>query len=159
MRVGCGFDVHRLVEGRKLFLGGVEIPFSKGLQGHSDADVLLHALCDAMLGAASAGDIGIHFPDNDLRFKNISSLVLLERTDEIMRGKGYQVENVDLTIIAEKPKVAAFIPAMKERIAQTLKVDMDKVNIKATTTEGLGFVGREEGIAALAVASVINVHD
>ena len=159
MRVGCGFDVHRLVEGRKLFLGGVEIPFSKGLQGHSDADVLLHALCDAMLGAASAGDIGIHFPDNDLRFKNISSLVLLERTDEIMRGKGYQVENVDLTIIAEKPKVAAFIPAMKERIAQTLKVDIDKVNIKATTTEGLGFVGREEGIAALAVASVINVHD
>ena len=158
MRVGCGFDVHRLVEGRKLFLGGVEIPFSKGLQGHSDADVLLHALCDAMLGAASAGDLGIHFPDNDLQFKNISSLVLLERTDEIMRGKGYQVENVDLTIIAEKPKVAAFIPAMKERIAQTLRVDIDKVNIKATTTEGLGFVGREEGIAALAVASVVSVQ-
>ncbi len=158
MRVGCGFDVHRLVEGRKLFLGGVEIPFSKGLQGHSDADVLLHALCDAMLGAASAGDLGIHFPDNDLQFKNISSLVLLERTHEIMRGKGYQVENVDLTIIAEKPKVAAFIPAMKERIAQALRVDIDKVNIKATTTEGLGFVGREEGIAALAVASVISVQ-
>jgi len=144
-----------LVAGRKLFLGGVEIPFSKGLQGHSDADVLLHALCDAMLGAASAGDIGAHFPDNDRQFKDISSLVLLERTEEIIRGKGYTVKHVDLTIMAEQPKVGTFIPAMKERIAPILGVDTDSVNIKATTTEGLGFVGREEGIAALAVASVV----
>jgi 2-C-methyl-D-erythritol 2,4-cyclodiphosphate synthase len=158
LRVGCGFDVHRLVKGRKLFLGGVEIPFSKGLQGHSDADVALHALCDAMLGAVAAGDIGMHFPDNDLQFKNISSLVLLERTADIVREKGYQIENVDLTIIAEKPKVASFIPDMKERIAQRLDVGIDDVNIKATTTEGLGFAGREEGIGALAVASVVSAH-
>ena len=158
MRVGCGFDVHRLVEGRKLFLGGVEIPFSKGLQGHSDGDVALHALCDAMLGAVAAGDIGMHFPDNDLQFKNISSLVLLERTADIVREKGYQIENVDLTIIAEKPKVASFIPDMNERISQRLDVGIDDVNIKATTTEGLGFAGREEGIGALAVASVVSAH-
>lgn len=158
MRVGCGFDVHRLVEGRKLFLGGVEIPFSKGLQGHSDADVALHALCDAMLGAVASGDIGMHFPDNDPQFKNISSIVLLERTADIVREKGYQIENVDLTIIAEKPKVASFIPDMKERIAQRLDVGIDDVNIKATTTEGLGFAGREEGIGALAVAAVVNVQ-
>ena len=139
-------------------MGGVEIPFPKGLKGHSDADVLLHALCDAMLGAVAAGDIGVHFPDNDLQFKNISSLMLLELTDEIVKGKGYEVANVDLTIIAEKPKVASFVPAMKERIAQTLRVDIDKVSIKATTTEGLGFVGREEGIGALAVASVVSTQ-
>lgn len=154
MRVGCGFDVHRLATGRKLVLGGVEIPFPRGLQGHSDADVVLHALCDALLGAGSAGDIGIHFPDNEPRFKDISSLVLLKNTYEIIRSKGYRIENIDLTIVAEKPKVAEFIPFMKEKIAQVLRIDIDEVNIKATTTEGLGFIGREEGIAAIAVASV-----
>ena len=158
LRIGCGFDVHRLVKGRKLFLGGVEIPFSKGLQGHSDADVLLHALCDAMLGAVSAGDIGMHFPDNDQQFRDISSLLLLERTAEIVKKKGYQVGNVDITIIAEKPKVAPFLPAMKEKIAELLSLEVDNVNIKATTTEGLGFVGREEGIGALAVATVFSAH-
>jgi 2-C-methyl-D-erythritol 2,4-cyclodiphosphate synthase len=155
LRVGCGYDVHRLAEGRKLFLGGLEIPFSRGLLGHSDADVVLHALCDALLGAASAGDIGMHFPDDDPQFKDISSLVLLERTHDVVREKGFQVENVDMTILAEKPKVAPFIPAMKKRIAQTLNVDIDRVSIKATTTEGLGFIGRREGIAAFAVASLV----
>jgi 2-C-methyl-D-erythritol 2,4-cyclodiphosphate synthase len=148
-----------LVEGKKLILGGVEVPFPRGLQGHSDADVVLHSLCDAMLGAAAAGDIGTHFPDKDPRFKGISSLVLLERTYEIIRRKGYQVENVDLTILTEKPKVAQFIPTMKERIAKTLRVDIDKVSIKATTNEGLGFIGREEGIAAFAVTSVVKGDD
>ncbi|RLA94387.1 MAG: 2-C-methyl-D-erythritol 2,4-cyclodiphosphate synthase [Deltaproteobacteria bacterium] len=155
MRVGYGYDVHPLVKGRKLILGGVEIPFSQGLKGHSDADVVLHALCDAMLGAAAAGDIGIHFPEDDPKFKDISSLVLLERTNEIIRGKGYRIGNIDLTIVAEKPKVAEFIPIMREKIAQTLEVDIGEVSIKATTTEGLGFIGRQEGIAAMAVASVV----
>ena len=155
MRVGFGYDVHRLVEGRKLTLGGVEVPFPRGLQGHSDADVVLHSLCDAMLGAAAAGDIGTHFPDKDPRFKDISSLVLLERTHEILRTKGYRIGNVDMTIVAEKPRVAEFIPAMKQKIAQTLRLDLDEVNIKATTNEGLGFIGREEGIAAFAVASIV----
>ena len=155
MRVGFGYDVHRLVEGRKLTLGGVEVPFPRGLQGHSDADVVLHSLCDAMLGAAAAGDIGTHFPDKDPRFKGISSLVLLERTHEILRTKGYRIGNVDMTIVAEKPRVAEFIPAMKQKIAQTLRLDLDEVNIKATTNEGLGFIGREEGIAAFAVASIV----
>lgn len=155
MRVGYGYDVHPLVKGRKLILGGVEIPFSQGLKGHSDADVVLHALCDAMLGAAAAGDIGIHFPEDDPKFKDISSLVLLERTNEIIRGKGYRIGNIDLTIVAEKPKVAEFIPIMREKIAQTLEVDIGEVSIKATTTEGLGFIGRQEGIAAMAVVSVV----
>ncbi len=155
MRVGYGYDVHPLVKGRKLILGGVEIPFSQGLKGHSDADVVLHALCDAMLGAAAAGDIGIHFPEDDPKFKDISSLVLLERTNEIIRSKGYRIGNIDLTIVAEKPKVAEFIPIMREKIAQTLEVDIGEVSIKATTTEGLGFIGRQEGIAAMAVASVV----
>lgn len=155
MRVGYGYDVHPLVKGRKLILGGVEIPFSQGLKGHSDADVVLHALCDAMLGAAAAGDIGIHFPEDDPKFKDISSLVLLERTNEIIISKGYRIENIDLTIVAEKPKVAEFIPIMREKIAQTLEVDIGEVSIKATTTEGLGFIGRQEGIAAMAVASVV----
>ena len=155
MRVGYGYDVHPLVKGRKLILGGVEIPFSQGLKGHSDADVVLHALCDAMLGAAAAGDIGIHFPEDDPKFKDISSLVLLERTNEIIRSKGYRIGNIDLTIVAEKPKVAEFIPIMREKIAQTLEVDIGEVSIKATTTEGLGFIGRQEGIAAMAVVSVV----
>jgi 2-C-methyl-D-erythritol 2,4-cyclodiphosphate synthase len=152
VRIGCGYDIHRLVEGRKLFLGGVEIPFAQGLLGHSDADVALHALADALLGAAGAGDIGIHFPDTDLRFKDISSVVLLRATYELIRGRGYEVHNVDLTIVAEKPKVAPFVSAMKEKISATLEIPESAVNIKATTNEHLGALGRAEGIAALAVA-------
>jgi len=152
VRVGVGYDIHRLVEGRKLVLGGLEIPHSRGLLGHSDGDVVLHAICDAMLGAASEGDIGIHFPNNSPQFKDISSLILLEETHEIIKGKGYRVKNIDVTIVAEKPRVAEIIPLMKEKIAKVLKIDKEDINIKATTNEGLGFVGREEGIAALAVA-------
>lgn len=152
MRIGCGYDIHRLVEGRKLVLGGVEIPFAQGLLGHSDADVALHALADALLGAAGAGDIGIHFPDTDLRFKDISSVVLLRATYDLIRGRGYEVHNVDLTIVAEKPKVAPFVSAMKEKIAATLEVPESAVNIKATTNEHLGALGRAEGVAAIAVA-------
>lgn len=154
MRVGFGYDVHRLVERRKLVLGGVEIPFPRGLLGHSDADVVLHALCDAILGAGAAGDIGTHFPNNDPRFKDISSLVLLEETHEIIKGKGYRVKNIDLTIVAEKPVVADIIPLMKEKIAKVLKIEKDDISIKATTNEGLGLIGKEEGIAAFAIASV-----
>ena len=142
MRVGCGYDLHRLTEGRKLVLGGVEIPYPQGLDGHSDADVALHALCDAILGAAAAGDIGAHFPDSDSQFKGISSLALLERTDEIIKKKGYQVKNVDITIVAEEPRLKEFIPLMKEKIAQRIGLGLDEVNLKATTTEGLGSIGR-----------------
>jgi 2-C-methyl-D-erythritol 2,4-cyclodiphosphate synthase len=159
VRVGCGYDVHRLIEGRKLMLGGVEIPYHLGLEGHSDADVVLHALCDAMLGAVAANDIGIHFPNTDPQFKGISSLRLLERTRDIVVAKGYEIENVDMTIVAEKPRLAEFIPAMKTIIARSLEVGRDDVNIKATSNEGLGFIGREEGIAAIAVASLVKVHN
>jgi 2-C-methyl-D-erythritol 2,4-cyclodiphosphate synthase len=159
VRAGCGYDVHRLVEGKKLMLGGVEIPYHRGLEGHSDADVVLHALCDALLGAAAAHDIGIHFPNTDPQFKGISSLVLLERTRDIVVAKGYRIQNVDMTIIAEKPRLAEFIPAMRTTIGRSLRVGGDDVNIKATSNEGLGFIGREEGIAALAVASVVKVRD
>ena len=151
IRVGCGYDVHAFAEGRKLFLGGVEVPHSRGLQGHSDADVVLHALCDALLGAASAGDIGTHFPDTDPNYNGIASLVLLERTSEIIRNRGYSVGNVDVTIVAQEPKLKDFMPIMRERIARTLQVDRAEVNVKATTTEGLGFEGRREGFAAFAV--------
>jgi len=154
MRVGFGYDVHRLVEGRKLVLGGVEFPYSRGLLGHSDGDVVLHAICDAILGAASAGDIGIHFPNNDNRFKDISSLTLLEETHEIIKGKGFIVKNIDVTIVAEKPRVVEIASLMKEKIAKALKINREDINIKATTNEGLGFIGREEGIAAFAVALV-----
>lgn len=154
MRVGVGYDIHRLVEGRKLVLGGVEVPHPRGLLGHSDGDVVLHAICDAILGAAAAGDIGIHFPNNDPRFKDISSLALLEETHELIKGKDYKVKNIDVTIVAEKPRVAEIIPLMKEKIARVLKINRENINIKATTNEGLGFVGREEGIAAFAVTSV-----
>jgi len=154
MRVGFGYDVHRLVEGRKLVLGGVEIPHSRGLLGHSDGDVVLHAICDAILGAASSGDIGIHFPNNDARFKDISSLALLEETHEIIKGKDFMVKNIDVTIVAEKPRVAEIIPLMKEKIAKALKINREDINIKATTNEGLGFIGKEEGIAAFAVTLV-----
>ncbi len=154
MRVGFGYDVHRLVEGRALFLCGVKIPYKKGLLGHSDADVALHALIDALLGAAALGDIGQHFPDTDERFRNISSLKLLEETLAKLRECGWRIINVDLTIVAQKPKLAPFIPQMKQQLAKTLSLAEEAVNIKAKTTEGLGFTGREEGIAAYAVALI-----
>lgn len=152
MRAGLGYDVHRLVPGRKLMLGGVEISFEKGLLGHSDADVLLHALCDAMLGAAGLGDIGMHFPDTDSRYKNISSLVLLESTRVMIRNAGYRVENIDATVFAQAPKIAPYRIAIQKSIASALQLEIDAVNIKATTTEGLGTIGEGEGIGAMCVA-------
>ena len=151
MRIGTGYDVHRLVEGRKLFLCGVKIPHEKGLLGHSDADVALHALMDAMLGAAGLGDIGKHFPDTDEKYRGISSLVLLEHVAELLKEEGYFLGNADITIIAQKPKIAGYIPQMKAGIAKVLGCEETKINIKGTTTEKLGFVGREEGIASEAV--------
>lgn len=151
-RIGNGYDVHRLVAGRKLILGGVEIPHSKGLDGHSDADALCHALCDALLGAVGAGDIGHHFPDTDPQWKGISSLILLEKVGQLCAERGYKVVNTDATLIAEKPKLAPHISAMQQNIAKALKIAVGQVNVKATTTETLGFTGRQEGIAAQAVA-------
>ena len=153
IRVGNGYDVHRLVEGRKLILGGVDVPHSMGLDGHSDADVLVHALCDALLGGVGAGDIGKHFPDTDPKWKGISSLHLLK---EVMRMcKGFKLANADSVIVAQKPKLAPYIPEMKKNIAAILDVEADQINIKATTTERLGFAGREEGISAYAVALLV----
>jgi 2-C-methyl-D-erythritol 2,4-cyclodiphosphate synthase len=152
MRAGLGYDVHRLAKGRKLMLGGVEISFEKGLLGHSDADVLLHALCDAMLGAAGLGDIGMHFPDTDSRYKNISSLVLLESTRVMIQNAGYRVENIDATVFAQAPKIAPYRNAIQKSIASALQLEIDAVNIKATTTEGLGTIGEGEGIGAMCVA-------
>jgi len=157
IRVGMGYDVHRLVEGRKLIMGGVEIPFEKGLLGHSDADVLLHAIKDALLGAAALGDIGRHFPDTDDRYKGASSIELLEKVNKKLQKKGYRVNNVDATIIAQAPKMAPYIEQMRTNIAVTLEVETDAVNVKATTTEGLGFAGMGEGIAAHAVAAIIPI--
>lgn len=157
MRIGTGYDVHRLVEGRKLILGGVTIPFEKGLLGHSDADVLVHAIMDALLGAAALGDIGKLFPDNDDTFLDADSMKLLAIVRDRLADKLYVVENVDATIIAQKPKLAEYIPAMKENIAKTLGIDPDRVNVKATTEEHLGFTGRGEGIAAEAVALINEV--
>jgi 2-C-methyl-D-erythritol 2,4-cyclodiphosphate synthase len=154
MRVGNGYDVHRLVEGRKLVVGGVVIPFEKGLLGHSDADVLLHAICDALLGAAGLGDIGKHFPDSASKYKDISSLMLLEEVRRLLAGSGFRVSNIDATIVAEKPKMAPHIGEMVKKIAAALDIDRSAVNVKATTTEGLGFTGREEGIAAYAVCTI-----
>ncbi|MCG6975955.1 MAG: 2-C-methyl-D-erythritol 2,4-cyclodiphosphate synthase [Acidiferrobacterales bacterium] len=154
MRVGHGYDVHALVEGRDLILGGVKIPHHKGLQGHSDADVLIHAICDALLGAAALGDIGRHFPDADAQFKNIDSRILLRHVREMLEDNGYGVGNVDATIIAQAPKLAGFIPKMVEYLADDLCVEQSQVNVKATTTEKLGFIGREEGIAVEAVALI-----
>lgn len=151
MRIGQGYDVHKLVEGRKLILCGVEIPHSLGLLGHSDADVALHALMDAMLGAAGLGDIGRHFPDSDDKYKGISSMLLLQNVSEKIKESGYSVSNADVTIIAQKPKLAGFIGKMQENIADVLGVDISRVNVKATTTEKLGFEGREEGISSMAV--------
>lgn len=153
-RIGTGFDVHRLVEGRKLILGGVDIPHDRGLLGHSDADVLLHALMDALLGAAALGDIGKHFPDTDEAYRNISSMKLLEEVKKLLDENFYKVGNVDITLIAQKPKIRPYVEEMRENIAQTLAVEKSRVNIKATTTEKLGFTGREEGIACEAAASI-----
>ena len=155
MRIGHGYDVHRLVEGRKLILGGVEIPFEKGLLGHSDADVLLHALSDALLGAAALGDIGQHFPDTDERYRGADSIVLLRRVAALLRERGYEVGNVDCTVLAQRPKLAGFIPQMRENIASALDIPADRVSVKATTEEGLGFTGSGEGIAAHAVALIL----
>ena len=152
MRIGCGYDAHRLVPGRPLILGGVPIEHETGLLGHSDADVLLHAICDALLGALGEGDIGRHFPDSDPALKGISSLLLLERVVALMAGKGYRLGNLDATIIAQRPRLAPHIPAMREKIAAACGVAPERINVKATTTEKLGFEGREEGIAAQAVA-------
>ncbi|MBR6796072.1 MAG: 2-C-methyl-D-erythritol 2,4-cyclodiphosphate synthase [Clostridia bacterium] len=154
IRIGHGYDVHRLAEGYKLFLGGVEIPFEKGLVGHSDADVLLHAICDSLLGAAALGDIGFHFPPSDPQFKGISSLKLLERVVALVSEKGYSVVNIDSTVAAEKPKLSPFIQTMRARIADCVGIDKEFVSVKATTEEGLGFSGRGEGISATAVCLI-----
>jgi 2-C-methyl-D-erythritol 2,4-cyclodiphosphate synthase len=154
MRVGFGYDVHALVTGRPLFLGGIEIPYVLGLQGHSDADVLLHAICDALLGAIGEGDIGKHFPDTDPQYRNIRSTVLLKRVIDKVKEKGSHLVNIDATVVAQKPKLSEFIPRMVKQIADVLEIDPGRVNVKATTTEGLGFAGRGEGIGAYAVALV-----
>ena len=154
IRVGFGFDVHQLVEGRDLWLGGIRLEHSKGLLGHSDADVLIHAICDALLGAANMRDIGYHFPETGAEFKNIDSKILLRRTVEIIAQKGYSVGNVDATVCAERPKLKHHIPAMQQCLAQCMGIDEDAVSIKATTTEKLGFTGREEGISAYATVLI-----
>ena len=154
IRIGHGYDLHRLVEGRKLILGGVDIPYEKGLLGHSDADVLLHAIADALLGAAALGDIGKHFPDTDEKYKDADSLVLLGEVVKLLGEKGYKVGNIDATVIAQKPKLMTYIPKMRENIAETLGVDIDFVNVKATTEEKLGFTGSGEGISAHAVCVI-----
>ena len=158
MRVGIGYDVHSLTEGRKLILGGVHIPYLKGLLGHSDGDVLLHAICDALLGAAGLSDIGHHFPDNDPKYKGISSLLLLEEVGRIIKGKGFGIVNIDSTVVAQKPKLAPYLRKMEENIACALELEPDSVNVKATTTEGLGFTGEGKGIAAYAVTSLEEIH-
>ena len=154
IRIGQGYDVHKLVEDRKLILGGVDIPYEKGLLGHSDADVLVHAVMDALLGAAALGDIGRHFPDNSDDFKNISSLILLDKVFHLLKDKGYTTINIDATVIAQRPKLAAHIDDMRKNIANALQCDVDQINIKATTEEGLGFTGIGEGIAAQAVCLI-----
>lgn len=159
MRVGMGYDVHRLVPERDLIIGGVKIPYEKGLLGHSDADVLLHAIMDALLGAAALGDIGKHFPDNDPAYKGADSLMLLGRVGEILSEEGYVIENIDSTIIAQKPKMAPHIEQMRKNIADALGLDISRVNVKATTEEGLGFTGTGEGISAQAVALIMSVEN
>ena len=158
IRVGSGFDVHQLVEGRKLILGGVEIPYEKGLLGHSDADVLLHAIKDALLGAAALGDIGRHFPDSDERYRGISSVKLLKEVRNKLEEKRYRINNVDATIIAQAPRMAPYTETMRENIAGALEIPLEDINIKATTTEKLGFTGRGEGIAAQAVVTIFSTH-
>jgi 2-C-methyl-D-erythritol 2,4-cyclodiphosphate synthase len=159
MRVGMGYDVHKLVEGRKLIIGGVEIPYEKGLLGHSDADVLLHAITDAILGAAALGDIGKHFPDTDPRYEGADSLKLLSEAARMVDEKNFIIENVDATIIAQKPKMRPYIDTMRENIAKALNISVDRVNVKATTEEGLGFTGSGEGISSQAIASISSVDN
>lgn len=154
MRIGIGYDVHQLVPDRKLWLGGIEVPHTLGLLGHSDADVLIHAICDALLGAAALGDIGKHFPDKDPQYKNIDSKILLHKCGELLSQKGYHIKNIDSIIVAQKPKVGPYIPQMRETLAQVLGLDVEQVSVKATTTEHLGFEGREEGISAQAVCLI-----
>jgi 2-C-methyl-D-erythritol 2,4-cyclodiphosphate synthase len=154
MRVGSGYDVHPFVSGRPLVLGGINIPYLFGLKGHSDADVLIHAICDALLGAIAEGDIGRHFPDTDPQYREIKSTILLKKVMDKVKGKGFTPLNVDATIVAQKPKLSEFIPRMVKEIADVIGIETERVNVKATTTEGLGFTGREEGIAAYAVALV-----
>jgi 2-C-methyl-D-erythritol 2,4-cyclodiphosphate synthase len=154
MRVGFGYDVHAFVTKRPLFLGGIEIPYLFGLQGHSDADVLLHAICDALLGAIGEGDIGRHFPDTDPLYRDIRSTVLLKRVINKIKEKGFHLVNIDATLVAQKPKLSEFIPRMVKQIAEVLEIEPGRVNVKATTTEGLGFAGRGEGVGAYAVALV-----
>ena len=154
MRIGMGYDVHRLVDNRKLIMGGVDIPYEKGLLGHSDADVLLHAIMDSLLGAAALGDIGKHFPDTDPKYKGISSILLLEHVGNLLTTKGYSIMNIDSTIIAQRPKMAPHIPAMVKNIARALNVDEGVVNVKATTEEGLGFTGSGEGISAQSICLI-----
>jgi len=154
IRVGFGFDVHRLQVNRKLVLGGVEIPATKGSLGHSDADVLIHAICDALLGAANLRDIGFHFPDSDNNYKNIDSKILLKKVCSLITEKGFEIGNIDSTLCLEKPKINPFIPQMQQVLAATMEVDADQISIKATTNEKLGYVGREEGVAAYAVCLI-----
>ena len=154
MRVGMGYDVHRLTAGRKLIVGGVEIPYGKGLLGHSDADVLVHAVMDALLGAAALGDIGKHFPDTDPEYEGVSSIRLLEHVGRLLDEKGYVIENIDATIVAQRPKMRPYIEQMRENIATALRIETDQVNVKATTEEGLGFTGTGEGISSQAVCAV-----
>ena len=154
MRVGFGYDVHPFVSGRPLILGGIKIPYLYGLKGHSDADVLIHAICDALLGAIAEGDIGKHFPDTDSQYRDIKSTILLKKVLIKVRERGFYPLNIDATIVAQKPKISDIIPRMVKEIAEVLEIETEKVNVKATTTEGLGFTGREEGIAAYAVALV-----
>lgn len=153
-RIGMGFDVHRLVEGRDLWIGGVKIPHTHGLLGHSDADVLIHAICDALLGAASLRDIGFHFPDTDPRFSGIDSKILLAQTAALVQAQGYRIGNIDATVCAERPKLNPYIPAMQRVMADILSIPVSDISVKATTTERLGFTGREEGISAYAVALI-----
>ncbi len=152
MKIGIGYDAHRLVDGRRLFLGGIHIPYGKGLLGHSDGDVLIHAICDAMLGAISEGDIGVHFPDSDESIKNIESVKILAHVSELAKKKGYRVVNIDAVVIAEEPKISPYREKMKEKLAEVLGIDAALVGIKGKTTEGMGFTGRKEGIAVQAVA-------
>lgn len=156
MRIGHGYDVHRLIKGRDLFIGGVLIPYDKGLEGHSDADVLIHAVCDSLLGAASLGDIGRHFPDSDSKYKDISSIILLKNVVKLLKEKHYKVVNIDATVIAQSPKLSPYIEKMVNNIADAIDIDSERINIKATTEEHLGFTGSGEGIAAHAVCLINN---
>lgn len=155
LRTGIGFDVHAFVEGRKLILGGIEIPHSKGLAGHSDADALLHAVTDALLGSIALGDIGTYFPDDDPRYKNADSSVFLKKANELIRNRGFYVNNIDVVVLLQQPKIAPYVQKMREKISKLLDIGSERISIKATTTEKLGFVGREEGISVFAVVTVV----